>query len=535
MRLFKKMFHKNGGLKVVGLMAAFVALLTLPFVESGLGWAGFFCFIPLFYALEIMKKLYWSMAKQVLFIWLSGWGFLLIVMSFILQINTSSWTFISSPYLSGLIIFSWLACTLVMSLGFVLFGWVILRFRAYENVLKLLLIVPAAWVVGEFARSWITSLTFTGPEGTLGNFFNFGHLGFAATGTPLGYASRVAGLYGVSFLIIMVNVILYLLIKKAWKPAFSAAISVLSVVLLGYFGFRTIDTTGIRVAAVQVGAIDQRFYESQVLHFLDTNPSLWSRPAKIIALPEYANFFEQGSPSFRKEVINKLTHNQPALFVYSRQKSGQDGHRKNEIVYMKSDGTELSAQEKNFLIPGGEYLPYSHRLALRLVGKDQIIQVFNGRTGISKGRLPEHPVSYDSVSYGALACSGAIAPQLYRNLAHQGAEVLINNASLNVFKNSPLYREQSESMVRFSAVATAKPFIQAARGNYAYIFDQNGHSLSESKELGVGLLEAEIKPSPHKTLYTKFGEYMMIVSVLVLVGFAVSERKHTNKPSKAFK
>jgi apolipoprotein N-acyltransferase len=535
MRVIQRIVAKRGNYKVVALLASAVALLVLPFVRSSLGWFIFVGLLPLFYALDEMQRRHWSKAKIVFALWLSGWVYLLIVTSWILQINTSKWSYIPGASLVGMVIFSWVVCSLVMSTGFALFGWLITKLKAKPAETRFMLIVSAAWVTGEFARSWVTTLAASGPEGSIGAFFNFGNLGFAAANTPLGYTARLVGLYGLSFLVVSVNVCIYWLIKRKWRVPLAASTIMVLITLASFFIYKTPGRQTKHVAAFQVGRSDQRFYENELLNLLEAGPSLISKPADVIALPEYANFFEQGETGTKQTIVRMLTQGKPALYIYSRDKSSGQGLRKNEIVYAYSDEAEISTQEKNFLIPAGEYLPYLHRFILKLIGQDQVVQVFNANTGVAKGSLPEHPVTYNSVSYGALACSGAIAPQLYKNLANQGAEVLINSASLNVFKNSPMYREQSESMIRFSAVATAKPLVQAARGNYAYIFDQNGHTLARSSELGVRLLEADIQPSSKKTLYTRWGEYMVVVSVLILGGFTVAIKRPAKKSTKRLK
>lgn len=526
MGLTKKIVARARQYKAVLLLACFIALITLPFIQTGFAWLCFIGLVPFLYALDEMYKRKWGKTKMIFSVWLSGWIFLLISMSWILQINTGRWSYIPGSGLKALVVFTWLFCTLAMSTGFVFFGWIATKYKYSKWYF---LMIPTAWIVSEYFRSWLTALLFMGPEGSFGTFSNFGSLGFAAINTPAGYASRIVGLYGLGGLVILVNTGVYLFIKRKWRPASAAWATAILLAFTGYFAFQPPAKEATRAVAFQVDPTTQRFYESQLLRFMDSNPATVSKPAQIIAMPEYANFFDQGVDDSKQEIVQKLTGGQNALFVYSREKPAYKNLRKNEIVYRNSDGTEISTQEKNFLIPTGEYLPYVHRTVLKVMGQDQIIQVFNSNTGVAKGSQPEHPVTYNSVSYGALACSGAIAPQLYRNMAKQGAEILINNASLNVFKNSPLYRKQSESMIRFSAVANARPFVQAARGNHAYIFDHNGRVLAQTSNLDVSLLAADIVPNSNKTIYTKFGDYIVVVSAMSLAIIALAHKRSIKK------
>lgn len=519
-----KTILKKPAYKVPLLLVSSTALLVLPFLKSELAWVSFVSLVPLFFALETMNKQHWSPKKIIAVIWLGGLVYMLCVTSWMLQINTSLWSYAQNVPLDGLIVLTWLACSLVLSLGFIFFGWIIVKGQAHKTVLRLIFVVPAAWVIGEFIRSWLNSVAFIGPEGTLGAFYNFGNLGFAAINTPFGYASRLVGLYGLSFLVVMINACLYWIMKRQLRLPIAALSCALLLTLVGYFAYKEPSAPTKHVAAIQLG-MEQYVYDAQLHNLLQADKNRGSSRAEVVVLPEYASFFEQGNAQSRQSIIRELTDGQEALFVYSRQMPGPRGLGTNQIVYKTSGGTELSTQEKNFLIPTGEYLPYLHRFILKIIGHDQIISIFNANTGFAKGESAEYPVEYNSVYYGALVCSGAIAPQLYRDMAAQGAEVLINSASLGVFKDSPLYREQSESMVRFNAVANAKPFIQAARGNHSYIFDQNGRTLAHTSELGIDVIEADISPSSAKTLYTKFGEYMVFVSLVILIWFFVMQRR----------
>jgi len=157
------------------------------------------------------------------------------------------------------------------------------------------------------------------------------------------------------------------------------------------------------------------------------------------------------------------------------------------------------------LIPTGEYMPYLIQSVLKIIGQDQITDVFTKNVGVAKGGFKEHAVIYDSVTYGALACSGIIAPQLYRELTKDGAQILVNTASLDIFNDSSTFREQAFSMAKFIAASNARPFLQSARGGNAFIMDSNGNIIARSKDSGIAIVRGEVDLNTKKTIYTMLG------------------------------
>ncbi len=151
-------------------------------------------------------------------------------------IDTDSWAAIDGSAAMAALLFCWLYVSFAYSVAFLLFGFTSLKFVSPKPGWLAFLIVPSLWILTEFLRSYFYSIFTWGPEAMLGAHWNFGNLGFAAIGTPLSYASRFVGLFGLSFLVVSINIACLQLLQKKYK----AAVVVLSACcLLAFIGAHT--------------------------------------------------------------------------------------------------------------------------------------------------------------------------------------------------------------------------------------------------------------------------------------------------------
>ena len=102
----------------------------------------------------------------------------------------------------------------------------------------------------------------------------------------------------------------------------------------------------------------------------------------------------------------------------------EGGNSSNDLVVYSPDGDIVARHEKQFLIPVGEYMPYIIATLLRVTGQSQALEINESTQTIKRGEHKEPTVNVGGRSIGALACSAAIAPELYRSMVAQGAEVL---------------------------------------------------------------------------------------------------------------
>lgn len=407
------------------------------------------------------------------------------------------------------------------ALGFVVF---MLLYRALGIRLsqpRALFWVPAIWLTSEYARAIIFSISSMGPGGRLGPYWTFGNFGYYLAGTPLAFMARFGGLYLLSGVIALVVVAGY----QSWRrrslnPVLPVILVIGLISAAGYLAYLPSTGPSRDVAAVNYTKKDQpTVYSSDSHALLDSLPE---NSFDVLVLPEYSHYFEDNLEQ-DSIVIRRILKSDEGLVIHSARENIEGlGH--NMLTFQSPDGKMLNQQEKWFVVPAGEFVPYIYQVILAYVGQERLLLDFNNQKSVDRGEVIEKPYTFDDVSYGAHACSGVMAPDFYNQLAQVGADVFTNSAALDTMGISPLFHIESENMNRLTAIAHARPFIQSAKGGPAYIIDKDGKMISKSDAPSGGVASAEVRANSTKTLYTQLGEWVVYVAVVLIV-IALARRR----------
>lgn len=506
------------------LLTSICALL----VASGFlwGWLWPLSLLGLTFSIALLGKSDKLSTKAFLFqCMLYGYVLLGVTLNWIYGINTTDLiadTFFSFLFLS----LSFILMVGFLAIGFVLFGLLYRKLKISTSN-RTILLIPALWAISEWFRSVFFSVMAMGSGGSVGPYWNFGSLGFLAGETPLGYASRITGLYGTSFLVVLLAVVLYKIYRQQYRYSYLVMIPCV-LTMAGWGLYRDNGQPSLAAGTVSIQADMDTGYEDALD---DKLRDIESTEIDTLVLPEYSYYFVD---SGGKNTGRKLPVDIP-LVIDSRSKH-RDERIENMVSYNRSDGSVLQQYQKNFLIPGGEYIPYFYEAILFYSGNHNIIRSFETDKAVRPSRSEELPYRYRDVSYGALACSGAIAPELYRGLAHKGAEVLTNSASISTLGVSDAYYGQAEQMSKFIAQANAKPFIQSARGGPSYIMNKDGRILARvNNPDAADIAAAPVAPNNHRTLYTRLGEWVVWLSIITIVGGLIIQAKPITRRKKTKK
>jgi len=417
---------------------------------------------------------------------------------------------------------SFSAATIMVSsfaLGYVFFVWLWRRLKLSFDGERWWLI-PFVWVAAEYLRSVFFSFVSFGPGGRIGAYWSFGNVGYWLVDTPLAFAARWGGLY---LLCLMVAWLVVAGIKswlsKSYKPVSYTVLIIFLLSFSGWLAYRTPTGPERSIAAVQFS--NEYSPEAFSTNASDQLGRLPENSVDTIVLPEYSHLWEEKTTNDTAAATRALKSPSGLVIDSTQEKSVSLAH--NLITYHAADGSHLFTQQKWFSIPGGEYVPYIYQVILAYAGQEQLLMHFNDQKSINHGEVPEQPFYFNGVYWGGLACSGAIAPDLYRGMADRGATVLTNSASLDTMGLSPLYHEEARGMARLHAIANSRPFIQAARGGLSFIFDNNGKFIDQSQKRGYQLLSGNINANETKTIYTMFGDWVVFMSI-ILIGGVISTK-----------
>ena len=442
--------------------------------------------------------------------WLGGFLFSAIVIHWFLANSPSAWAGISGWETKIAHIFVWLGSAAIFGLNWGLFAWLFRLIKtggAFD-----FLTIPSAWILGEYFKALLFSFFFWGQGAALGPYWTFGHLGYAAPQFFL--AGRLVGLYGLSFMIVLINLVFLRLIKKTadLKTVFAVAASVALLVAGGRALIGGEGTTKIRVAALQLQSQSRAdiFWLQDIINQKKVEGVL---PLDVFVAPENSRLF----PNFKEKEMFQSLLNKTGVSVSSAYKFDELGRRFGSISYQAASGRLISRQQKTFLIPAGEFMPKNLEWFFRLANP-KLLQRFNQLRKIERGADEERLVAYGGLRLAALSCSGVIAPSFYRNLTKQGAQILINSASQEIIRGSEAFHGQIKSMALWHAVANARPFVQSANGGFSYLIDKDGRFIGRSDKIKDDIIVGDLTLENRLTPYSLFGEWMIAAAFLIVLG-----------------
>ncbi len=375
-------------------------------------------------------------------------------------------------------------------------------------------LLPAfLWVFLEFIRTHL----FTGFPWALLGYSQWNNL-------PIIQISEFTGIYGVSFLIVLVNLTIVKIIKeRTLKGATTNFLLVLICLVFGFYKLKNIRTSehqNIRTVSILQGNIDQykKWDEKYEQEILDKYSRLSLLPTPYSLLPALIVWPESSVPGFLKNDkklynwisdIAKKTKTQH-LVVSNDYKNGK---LYNSAFLVSSDAEITDEYSKNHLVPFGEYMPLRNFLS-------KFIKVVNEIGEFSSGKK-YNVINSSAGKLGVNICFEAIFPNEVRKSVRNGAEIIVNLTNDAWYlKTSAPY--QHFTMNVFRAVENRRFVVRAANTGVSGFIDPAGRVKSETKIFETDVLSDKLFALNHITFYTKFGDifaYLCIVISIILLTF----------------
>ncbi|MEW5907744.1 MAG: nitrilase-related carbon-nitrogen hydrolase [Patescibacteria group bacterium] len=394
----------------------------------------------------------------------------------------------------------------------------------------MLLSIPVIWMITEYLRAWIFSIVTWGKGALLGPFWTFSHLGYILADTPIFYLSRSIGLYGLSFIVAMMNVIIFLLIKNG-------KLKIIILLLMIFFGVsyfyvhlfskeNHIDSqSSIKVMLLSIPASDASFYREGFLKILDDEKITSDNQPNIVLFPEGLSFLSLYG-ELERPVLEKIFPNQERNgYVIANKMSFTERGRISEIVYRDQKGNLIKRQEKNFLIPAGEVLPLGLKIFSKIIHAENNIKSFSANRELASG-AGNKAVSLGKMKIGAFLCSELLSPLFSRLLVNDGAQIIFNSSSHSLWRGNQRLDRELELMARFVAMSNKRYFLQSTFDGPIYAINTRGFIFQKffGQLPSISLVAAGLENS--KTLTTRTGDTPIILSgLLVLVIFIYHSRR----------
>lgn len=391
---------------------------------------------------------------------------------------------------------------------------------------------PVIWTVLEYAKSHLL----TG--------FPWENLGYSQYQyLPVIQVADITGVYGVSFLIVLVNALVFEAVmrrdnKKVLTVAVAAATGVMLVVC-GYGWYRLEDTARSASTALPLnvrmaqGNIDQSVKwhpqyqrETVAIYTALSNAPAASRP-NLIVWPEtaYPAFFQDANDMHRE--VAGVAKGSGAWMLFG---SPAYERRDREMVLFNSAfllapaGTIAGRYDKVHLVPYGEYVPL--RRFFPFVNK---LVAGIGDFGTGPGY---RPLTMGTQRLGVLICYEGIFPEAARDYKREGADFLVNITNDAWFgRSSAPY--QHLSMTVFRAVENRLDVVRAANTGISALISADGSIGARMDLFQSGWLDVMVKFYTKKTFYSRWGDIFMYLCIaalmLMFVNIAIRRKKNDRR------
>ena len=376
---------------------------------------------------------------------------------------------------------------------------------------------PLLWTVLEYAKS--TLLTGFPWE-------NLGHSQYL--NLPLIQIADVAGSYGVSFLVVLVNAALAAFVgagRDGRRRAFVglAAAGLLLALAGGYGTWRLADVAARfdpvpeqTVALIQ-GNIDQSikwdpsFQKETLRIYRDLSLEAAGKGARFIIWPETATpFMFQNRDELHDAVVGVARSTGAWLLFGTPSYTSRDGalRFRNSAVVLTPEGTTAGKYDKVHLVPYGEYVPL--RPLFPFIEKLAV-----GVGDFLPGEGFE-PVAAGEARVGFLICYEGIFPYIGRAYGRSGASLLVNvtNDAWFGMTSAPF---QHLSMTVFRAVENRLYLARAANTGVSAVIDATGRITAQTRVFERTFLVAPVKIQRIGTFYTAYGDWLVLVCLIALL------------------
>jgi apolipoprotein N-acyltransferase len=367
------------------------------------------------------------------------------------------------------------------------------------------LAAPLAWVAVELVRAR-TALNF--PWCLLG-YSQHANL-------PVIQVARFTAVYGVSLLVAGVSALLaYLALEPRPRPRRLAVIGTTVVVALvwidGVARLRRAEppAPSVRVGLVQASILQgDKWDPDKAWENIDRHVELTGRAAaegaRLVVWPESAvPFYFDTSVDVAFTLRELARQHGVFLFFGNDDFERSDGGRRVWVGAKMLDprGELVYRYHKVRLVPFGEYVPFKPVLTMggRFTAK-LVRQVadFTPGDGYPVGPVEGHEV-------GALICYEAIFPDIVRQFAAGGAELLVNVTNDGWYGRTSA-PHQHLSMALFRAVENGKYLVRAANTGITAVVDTRGRVVARTELFDQTALVRDVPLMPGTTFYSRHGD-----------------------------
>ncbi len=398
----------------------------------------------------------------------------------------------------------------IMGLYHAALGYFVTRWLPASGAVRWFLGVPAAWLLIEWWRGWFLS------------GFSWLSLGYSQTDTWLASFAPVAGVYGISAMLLLSAGALTAVICGTKRVRIVGVVVFLAPWIAGA-ALRSVDWTHptgppVSVAVVQ-GSISQeqkwldsnqdtilKLYHDLTEKVLGTQLIVWPESA----VPDLAN----NQLPYIEDLYRETRKHKSALVFGILRESDEGEHYYNSVLALDS---KISWYDKNHLVPFAEFFPVPDfvRHWMRLMSLPY--------SDFTRGGDDQPPLPAAGLNLGATVCyEDAYGSALLGVL--RKADALVNVTNDAWFGHSTA-RYQHFQIARMRALEAGRYLIRAANNGVTGVIGPHGEVVALAPEFKVYTLMSSVVPRAGLTPYARVGNWLIILLATVALAYGLWMRK----------
>ncbi|MDD3051602.1 MAG: apolipoprotein N-acyltransferase [Candidatus Cloacimonetes bacterium] len=347
----------------------------------------------------------------------------------------------------------------------------------------------------------------------------------------------IGGIYLLSFLILIVNILLF----NSFHCKKNFLLILMIIILWVAYGVIRIKTINLKETNTKVfiaqGSIPQdekwdidsrdrtiKIYSefTEEAGKNDGDLIVWPESAIPLALMRNVLYYRYFSELARKNKINILTGFPHFEFTEETGKNPEPYFHYNSCTQIKEDGKYDPLYFKNILVPFGERIPFLDTFPV--LWKIQL-----GQANFEYGKEIKL-YSIDSLKYSPIICFEIAFPLFTNRIARQNADFIVNITNDAWFKKS-WGTYQHAIMTQMRAVESRIQYFRSANTGYSIIVSPIGEVTKRLNLFERGLISENVEVYPHQSFYVRFGYLLscILLTAATVVFFLAVFRRITKK------
>jgi apolipoprotein N-acyltransferase len=385
---------------------------------------------------------------------------------------------------------------------------------------------PSVWILIEYSKT----------RGEISFPWNF--LGYTTVPfLPLAQSASILGVYGLSWLVVFVNILIFELImerrargvlrRKSYMPIAVFSSLVVALTVFGAFRLQHYDSireqNTVRVSCIQSNIDQNNWGRNSIDTAFEITESLSYRVAQeepdLIVMPESALLcYLERSRTYRNRLLRLADSIDIPVILGSLHwdRATDDSYYTyyvyNTAFFIDAGSREMEKYFKVKIVPFSEAMPFEGIFPI-------LSRVNLGEADFKRGTDPHPFVISDSLVVVPYICYEIIYPGYVRSTVDSNSHLLVNITNDGWFGRSsgPF---QHAAMARMRSIENGISMVRCANSGITMLVDQCGRVMQETGLYSRTTVTGEISKTRIDTLYSHLGDWPVYLST-ILVGAAL--------------